>query len=115
MPQLTDAHEALRSLEHLYALEGELKVQQFLDAAPFLVPLLQEAHGAIRGYFPQAALCLRVVPDTEIPGDTRLVVAIAPTCSPDEAVAKFMEFLDTWWLDAEERAEGQLAIVLEYR
>lgn len=115
MPQLTGAHEALRALEHLYALEGEPELQQFLETAPFLTPLLQEAHGVIHGYFPQAALFLKVIPDPEVPGDTRLVAAIAPTCPPDEAVAKFTQFLDTWWLDSEEQAQGQLAIVLEYR
>ena len=115
MPQLTGAQEALRSLEQLYVLEGETEVRQFLDAASFLVPLLQEAPSAIRDYFPQAALFLKVVFDPEVPGDTRLVVAIAPTCPPDEAVTKFTQFLDTWWLDAEEQSQGQLAIVLEYR
>src|SRR4051794_27187232 len=90
-----------------YICESRAAVQQFLEAAPALIPLLLEAYPVIQSYFPQAAVHLEVVDDPEAIGITELVAAINPPAAPDEAVEILLRFADGWWRDAAARAQGK--------
>jgi len=56
----------IESLEKLYSFKEPQAVYNFLESNPFLVPLLQEAHGEIRKHFPNSRLFLKYVTDPEI-------------------------------------------------
>jgi len=56
----------IESLEKLYSFKEPQAVYNFLESNPFLVPLLQEAHGPIRKHFPNSRLFLKYVTDPEI-------------------------------------------------
>src|SRR3954451_4509852 len=113
--QLTSADEMLQRLESLYTIEGLAAVRRFVAPVPFLVPLLLEAQEAINSHFPQAVLGLRLEVDPEVPSAEKLLATIAPASPPTEAADQFDRFLETWWIDAEDRAEGMLVILVEYR
>lgn len=87
----------------------------FLQHHRFLLPLLLEAYEPIRTHFPDAQLFLKVSTDPESMEAPELVLSIAPTCPPEEAVDRFLELMETWWATVEDRAHDQLSIILKYR
>ena len=87
----------------------------FLQHHRFLLPLLLEAYEPIRTHFPDAQLFLEVATDPESMAAPELVLSIAPTCPPEEAVDRFLELMETWWATVEDRAHDQLSIILKYR
>lgn len=105
----------MQVLESLYMFGVQSEVQRYLESAPFLVPLLLDTYFVIRRYFPYSPMFLELVTDPEVIGDTELVIAIAPRCSPDEAVNRYLQLIETWWVDAMERVDGKLSIFLKYR
>ncbi len=105
----------LHILERWYIFRGErAEILHFLEKYPFLVPLLIEAHIYIEKYFPQPLLYLAIVADPEEFTIDQLVVAIATTLSPEDAVHALSEFDKAWWLNSLRRAQGKLCITLEF-
>jgi len=113
----------LQQLEQLYIFRGQTEVVQFLEAHPFLVPLLLEAYGKIKTYFSDAQLFLKVVADPEAIDDNletlddhkELVIFIATDLDPDKAIDRLNQLDENWWLDVSDQAEGKLNIHLEFR
>ena len=103
-----------QSLEQLYAFRKPTETLHFLEANPFLVPLLQEAYANIRKYFPYSEIFLEVVTDPEA-FEKQLVVFISVEQNPEEASQALDQLDENWWLDAMERAEDKLCITLEFR
>ena len=106
----------VRSLEQLYSFRRQAEVLQFLEAHPFLVPLLVEAHSKIGDYFgsnPEVAL--EVVTDPEAIDDHELFAFIRTSLPADEAHDRLDRLGEEWWLDAMERAQGKLCIDMEFQ
>jgi hypothetical protein len=106
---------AIQSLEQLYSFRRPEEVVELLQAHPFLVPLLEEAHEKIAQYFgPSSEVMLEVVTDPEAMDDRELFAFIRTTLPPDEALSNLDRLDQEWWLDAGDRAEGNLCIDVEF-
>lgn len=92
---------ALQSLGQLYTFRRPEEVFGFLQAHPFLVPLLVEACGKIAEYFgPSPEIILEVVTDPEAENDRELFALVRTGLSPDEALSRLGRLDQEWWLDA---------------
>ncbi len=106
---------AIKPFERLYAFRKPEEVGQFLEAYPFLTPLLREAHDKIDDYFgPQTAVALEVVTDPEAMDDRELFAFIQTSLPSQEALDRLERLDQDWWLDASDRSEGRLCIHVEF-
>jgi len=104
----------IESLEKLYSFKEPQAVYNFLESNPFLVPLLQEAHGEIRKHFPNSRLFLKYVTDPEIYNPKLAIYISRPENMDVEERIDLLERLDDdWWLDAEPRSQGKMFINFE--
>ncbi|MGH7453772.1 MAG: hypothetical protein ACRENG_20650 [bacterium] len=102
------------ALGKLYTFRRPMEVSEFLEAHPFLVPLLVEAHDKIGEHFePQPEVVLEVVADPEADDDRQLVAFIQSGVDPAEALLRLDKFDKGWWLKASHRSRGKLCIHLE--
>lgn len=103
------------ALEKLYTFRRPMEVSEFLEARPFLVPLLVEAHDKIGEYFePQPEVVLEVVADPEADDERELFAFIQTSLLPEEALDRLERLDDDWWLDAADRGEGKLCLHVEF-
>jgi len=100
-------------LNQLYTFRGG-EVLPFLDRRPFLAPLLFDAYGKIRNYFPSSRVFLEVVADSETVNSEQLVVFISTSLSADEAFVRLKRLDKDWWLGALGSAHGELCINVEF-
>jgi hypothetical protein len=106
---------ALQALDQFYTFRRAEEVSGFLQAHPFLVPLLLEAHGKIAKYFgPSPEVVLEVIIDPEAEDDRELFALVRVDLSPDEAVRRLERFDQEWWLDASSQGCCLLNIDVEY-
>ncbi|MGK7878302.1 MAG: hypothetical protein AB4426_34870 [Xenococcaceae cyanobacterium] len=110
-PPLSQAD--IQSLQQLYTFRKPTAIVKFLEKYPFLVAILQSVPDKTIDYFPNSQLFLEYVTDPEI-DDEQLVVYIATDLDPDEAVDRLWQLGDNWWLNALEKAQGQLGIDVEF-
>lgn len=104
----------IESLEKLYSFKEPQAVYDFLESNPFLVPLLQEAHGEIRKHFPNSRLFLQYITDPEIYNPQLAVFLTRPENLDAEERIDLLERLDDdWWLDAEPRSQRKMIICFE--
>jgi hypothetical protein len=97
------------ALEKLYTLRRPMEVSEFLEAHPFLVPLLVEAHDRIGEYFePQPEVVLEAVTDPEADDDRQLVAYLQTQFGVDEALARLDRLDENWWFKASRRGRGKL-------
>ena len=107
-------HRELTLLNRIYTFRKPPEVSDFLSDNVYLVPLLVEAYGKIREYFPSAKLILEVVADPEADKEKELVIFIRTNLPPDEALDR-LELLDrNWWLDASLDSGEKLCIHVEF-
>lgn len=107
-------HRELTLLNRIYTFRKPSEVSDFLSDNVYLVPLLVEAYGKIREYFPSAKLILEVVADPEADKEKELVIFIRTNLPPDEALDR-LELLDrNWWLDASLDSDEKLCIHVEF-
>ena len=107
-------HRELTLLNRIYTFRKPSEVSDFLSDNVYLVPLLVEAYGKIREYFPSAKLILEVVADPEADKEKELVIFICTNLPPDEALDR-LELLDrNWWLDASLDSDEKLCIHVEF-
>jgi hypothetical protein len=104
---------------HLNGLDGYMlskssAVGNFLQAHQELNSLLNEAYQELRKYFSSEDLKLELVADPEIAGDQQLFVYIFTPLSVSDALQKFDEFDERWWLDRIDRANGLLNFNLRF-
>lgn len=105
----------LQTLARWFILRGErAEILYFLEMYPFLVPLLFEAYVEIERYFSHPLVYLSVAADPEEFTTDQLVVSIATTLNPEDAVHALGEFDKAWWLNSLKRAQGKLCITLEF-
>jgi len=101
----------IESLEKLYSFKEPQAVYNFLEENPFLVPLLQEAHGEIRKHFPNSRLFLKYVTDPEIYNPQLAIYITRPeNLDVEERIDLLERIDDDWWLDAEPRSQGKMFI-----
>jgi len=102
-------------IERLYAVRGPAAVAAWLEAHPYLVPLLCEARDQIDAAFgPHTHVALEVIEDAEVEDDRKLWALIAVESAAEEADDRFDRLLEQWWLDALPRAQGQLALDVDF-
>lgn len=105
----------LQTLERWFIFRGErAETLYFLEMYPFLVPLLFEAYDEIGEHFSHPLIYLSVAGDPEEFTTDQLVVSIATTLNPEDAVHALGEFDKAWWLNSLKRAQGKLCITLEF-
>ena len=97
-----------------YILSNPSAVENFLQAHQELISLLTEAHQELRKYFSSEDLKLELVADPEIAGDKQLFVYVFTFLSVTDALEKFDEFDERWWLDRIDRANGLLNFNLRF-
>lgn len=103
-------------LWQLYAFRRPEEVSWFLQAHPFLVPLLLEAHGKIAEYFgPSPEVVLEVVTDLEVHGMVEMLGYIVVPLTPEEAGERLQQFDRQWFLLEVHRANGLLNFDVEFR
>jgi hypothetical protein len=89
------------------------KAERFLEANPFLFPLLDETIEKTEFYFGHPLLNLEVVDDPE-DNFQQLVLNIITELPEDNAIQRFEQFRDEWWLDNLQRSQLKLVIALSY-
>jgi hypothetical protein len=104
---------------HLNGLDGYMlsessAVGNFIQAHQELTSLLNEAYQELRKYFSSEDLKLELVTDPEIAGEQQLFVYIFTSLSVTDALQKFDEFDEQWWLDRIDRANGLLNFNLRF-
>jgi len=99
-----------RWIEQAYHLQDRDEVLCFLEAYPFLVPLLLEAYDNIQAYFPDSSLSLAVVEEADDTSEPQLVLHIRTPDTPEEAFMALNELDEDWWLDALPFARGHMFI-----
>jgi hypothetical protein len=97
-----------------YILSKPSSIDDFLQAHQELASLLNEAYQELRKYFPSEDLKLELVSDPEIAGDQQLFVYIFTALLVTDALNKFDEFDEQWWLDRIDRANGLLNFNLRF-
>jgi hypothetical protein len=97
-----------------YILLESSSAIDFLQEHQELFVLLKEASKEIRKYFPSEDLKLELVSDPEIVQDRQLFVYIFTSLSVTDALNKFDEFDEQWWLDRIDRANGLLNFNLRF-
>jgi hypothetical protein len=101
-----------QQLEQCYRFRNPEDVWRFLELHPYLVPLLTEAYGHIRKYFPTADLVLEYAPDPEVLGEEQLILSISFEQDVDKAHRALEQFDHDWWSDAGEQAFDDLCVML---
>jgi hypothetical protein len=101
------------TIESRYQIRRPEEVRHFLSAHPFLLPLLEEAHGRILEQFPASRVFLQVLHDPENPANSQLVAFVATDSDPTAAFHKLQDLDADWWLSAMDRAQGKFHINLE--
>jgi len=85
-------------------------VTWFLQAHPFLAPLLLKVHRKIFEYFGSSPeVALEVVTDPEGMDDRELFVFICTGLPPDEALSRLDQLDKEWWRDEETRLKANSA------
>ena len=103
-------------VEQLYAFRRAKDVSCFLQAHPFLVPLLIEAHGQIAESFGQSPeVVLEVVTDPEVHELVEMFGYIVTPLTPEEAGKRLQQFDRKWFLRQIARTKGLLNFDVEFR
>ena len=106
---------SIKTIEQFYAFRRPLEVSEFLEAHPFLLPLLVEAYDKIVECFgPHPEVILEVVTDPEAMDGRSLFAFIQTSLSPEEALSKLDRLDQEWWLDSSARSENSLCIHVEF-
>jgi len=93
------------------------KVALLIERYPTLVDVLWDARDALRRISPDSFYALGVTRDPAI-DDEQLVLSIGikrDPAAPRDDVKRLLLLQDEWGVDADRRAEGKLAVVLESR
>ena len=114
-PLVEAPRQEIERLQDLYSFRQKQAVAEFLESHPYLVPLLLEAYPQIERHFPgHPGVFLEVVADPEATDDRELYALIGTRLDPEEALEKLHQFDRSWWLNALDRAHGELCIHVEF-
>lgn len=91
--------QALQELKQQYHIVDEERVFTFLHNHSHLIPMLNEGREAVSLYFgEETPILLTQRRDPEV-GLEHLIAWIQTNLSADEAVARWLELSDAWYLD----------------
>jgi hypothetical protein len=107
-------NQLLSWLQNGYILLKPSSVGNFLQENKELVSLLNEAYQELRKYFSTEDFKLELVTDAEIAGEKQLFVYVFTSLSVTDALKKFDEFDECWWLNRIARANGLLNFNLRF-
>jgi len=106
------APDLIALLERLYLLQQRERVLTFLESRPSLVALLLEAFGVLQVYFQGLQISLRPVDSAEGSEEQLGIYILVPASNPAATLARLAAFDEAWWLDAMDRARGDLFITV---
>lgn len=110
-----DHKQQLLQVKQLYSFRRPEEVISFLDAYPFLLPLLMGIYDKVVECFgPYPHVVLEVVNDLEVRNHRELFVLVQTGLSPSEALACLERFDQEWWLDISASARCLLNVDVEY-
>ena len=93
------------------------RVARFIERYPTLSDVLLDARDTLQRIFPGSSYALSVKRDPDI-ADEQVVLSVGvkrDSGAPRDGVKRLLLLQDEWGLDADRRAEGKLAVVLESR
>lgn len=102
----------IESLKKLYTFREPTEVLHSLEKYPFLVPLLLEAKGHVRYYFPASPLFLEYVPEPEIDNHL-LALHIGTDLDSESAMDTLEQLYKDWWVNVSIHSQGKLCIDVE--
>src|SRR5882672_3201427 len=103
----------LGQLDDLYQFRNQGEVKDYLRRCDYVIDVLLEAPEQIKSRFGRdAQIVLEVITDPE-DGDRKLFAFILTPLAVEEAMDRLEKLDEEWWLDASERAEGQLIVDVE--
>lgn len=109
----TELSGGATELDRWFGTDDRQQVLAYLERHPHLVPLLVDVAAAIGQFFPpEDRPYLQVIddPDTQT---VQLYAIVRTSLPPDEADERLDRLDEEWWLDAVERAHGDLTIDVE--
>jgi hypothetical protein len=98
-----------------YVLRNPPAIARFLEANPFLLSFLREAHSEIRKVFPNEELTLEFQRSSEGEEYDYLAARIWSEEDWQAARQKKNQLSDSWWLDAMLKVNDKLVIILDYK
>jgi hypothetical protein len=105
-----DAAELLFEVERRFDLDDRERVLDYLDRHPHLLPLLIDVADQIPRYFrPDDRAFLQVIQDAET-DVAQFYAIVRSSLGPDETESCLDRLDEEWWLDAVERAGGDLTV-----
>lgn len=107
------SRDQMSLIARAYLLQGREAVLTFLERRPHLIPLLLEARSMIPLYFQSVPVALRLSEGGEDYGPQQLgLYILVPSNKPEESLTQLAAFDQEWWLDAIDRALGDLVITI---
>src|SRR5258708_21502076 len=88
--------QPIQTLEQLFHFRNRDEVLQFLGRNTFLADLLMRVADVLPIYFADSPAVLEVVSDPESSGDSQLVLFIATSLPPNQAMAALHRFDEEW-------------------
>lgn len=114
-PLVEAPRQGIERLQDLYCFRPKEEVTEFLESHSYLVTLLLEAHPQIEKHFAgHPVVFLEVVADPDATDDRELFALIGTRLDTKEALEKLHQFDRSWWLNALDRARGELCIHVEF-
>ena len=105
-----DATGRLSEIERRFDFDERERVLDYLDRHPHLLPLLVDVADQIPCYFrPDDRALMQLIEDEDI-GVEQLYAIVRSGLDPDEVEARLNRLDEEWWLDAVERADGDLTV-----
>lgn len=105
---------AYAAVREIYTFEDEDEVSKYLSENEELVEFLLEAAPAIRQYFPEVRLALKVAPVYTGSEERRLVIVMYVEGDKDELTALFNQLKGKWWFRVKDSIHYKLSIEIEH-
>jgi|GEM_PF-2391666 len=97
-----------------YQVKDEKQVLEFLSQNIPLVEFLLNAEQAIRQYFPEAGLDLKLESMEEPSGEEKLVLTISAQGKSAEVRRKFNQLKSEWWFKTAENVLDKISLAVEH-
>ena len=113
----------LQQIAQIYDLREPVEnIVQIFHRFPEILPLLTDVYYKVKSYFSDAQIFLQFVADIDATTDTSnvagepgdLVISIATSMPPAQAIERLTQFYDEWWLEvASDIKQPNIAFHLE--
>lgn len=111
----TTALAGVDLLESIFVFSNYLDVRDFIIANPALVGTIFEASGKIEEVFgPGTEIVLETLHDPEECSERELFISILTSLSADDALRKFDQVCDDWWIGASDDVRTRMNLDIEF-